>query len=94
MPLSAGNFGCDEQALSVALTRIDFGEGVRRVHFSCSADCYLVFDSSLDDAAEIPASARFTIPGGVVYQIPEGGPRALVAAVSGTPVASVVGYPF
>lgn len=94
MALTAGPFVPDEGTLSTALTRIDFGGSSRRAHFSCSADCYLVFDDTLDDGDTVPTSARFTIPAGIVYQIPAGGPRCLVAAVSGTPVASVVGYPF
>lgn len=94
MALTAGYLVGDEQTLATTLTRIDFGDHVRLAWFSCpSTDCYLVYDNALDDLGAVPASARFTIPAGTVFPIYNRGKRPLVAALSGTPVASVVGEP-
>lgn len=78
------------QALSTALTRINPGDGVGVVEFSCDADCYLVYSASLDDGGVLP-SGRHRIPANVLYPIEIGALRPLVAAVSGTPTATFLG---
>lgn len=90
MAVSVGIGAPNEATLAVTLTRVTPASGVRTIWGVGSADWYLVYDDSLDDAGTTP-STRMRIPANTVWPIEYLGKRVLVAAVTGTVTWNAIG---
>lgn len=80
-----------EVTLATTLLRIIPGDDVHVIWFRCGSDAYLVYDDAKNDGDAVGATARFFLAAGTYWPIEINGVRPLIAAIAGTPTASLLG---
>jgi hypothetical protein len=89
--VSVGVGGTVETALTTACTEITIAPGCAGVWLVAADPVYLVRSDAVADGGAVPASERFRVPAGTLIPLIRAGRRTLVAAVTGTSTAWLLG---